>query len=117
MTLTVYGIPSCGTVKKARSWLDGARRPHSFVDFRQTPPSAAQVRGWVAKFGSRALRNTSGGSYRARGPEKDAWTEAQWTAAFIADAMLIKRPVVERDGVPVIVGWTLEETEIVERLG
>lgn len=117
MALTVYGIPSCGTVKKARAWLESARRPHTFVDFRQTPPPAAQVEAWVATFGSRALRNTSGGSYRALGAEKDTWTEAQWTAAFAADPMLIKRPVVERDGLPLIVGWTLEDAEIKERLG
>lgn len=117
MTLTVYGIPSCGTVKKARSWLEGARRPHTFVDFREVPPPAAQVTAWVAKFGSRALRNTSGGSYRALGAEKESWTDAQWIAAFTADPMLIKRPVVERDGVPVIVGWNLEDAEIKARLG
>lgn len=117
MTLTVYGIPSCGTVKKARSWLDGARRPHRFVDFREAPPTASQVRAWVAKFGARAMRNTSGGSYRALGAEKDSWTEAEWTAAFTHDPMLIKRPVVERDGVPVIVGWNLEDEEISARLG
>ncbi|GDX82201.1 arsenate reductase [Deltaproteobacteria bacterium] len=117
MSLTVYGIPSCGTVKKARSWLEGARRPHTFADFRQTPPSAGQVKAWVAKFGARALRNTSGGSYRALGPEKETWSEAEWTAAFADDPMLIKRPVIERDGVPVIVGWNLEDAEIKARLG
>jgi arsenate reductase len=103
--ITVYGIPSCGTVKKALSALTAAGLAHTFVDFRATPPDAAQVARWVQVFGAPALRNTSGGSYRALGPEKDTWSDAQWTAAFQADPMLIKRPVIEREGAPVVVGF------------
>lgn len=115
--LTVYGIPSCGTVKKARAALDAKKRGYTFVDFRSTPPSRAQVDAWVKAFGAKALRNTSGGSYRALGSEKDGWSDAQWADAFAADPMLIKRPVVESDGRPVIVGWNLDEAEIAARLG
>lgn len=115
--LLVYGIPSCGTVKKARAWLDAAKRPYRFVDLRETPPSRAQVEAWVAAFGTKALRNTSGGSYRALGAEKDGWSDKQWTDAFAADPMLIKRPVVERAGAPCVVGWTLSDAELAARLG
>lgn len=105
MTLRVYGIPSCGTVKKALSWLQQQGVAAEFVDFRSVPPSAAQVARWVDTFGDRALRNTSGGSYRALPADKDGWDTARWTAEFTADPMLIKRPVIERDGVPVQVGF------------
>lgn len=115
--LTIYGIPSCGTVKKARSWLDSAGVAHTFVDFRATPPSRAQVDTWVAKLGARALRNTSGGSFRALGPEKDGWSDTRWAEAFAADPMLIKRPVVEKDGVPVLVGWNLSDADLRARIG
>lgn len=117
MSITVYGIPSCGTVKKALAWLGAAGLPHRFVDFRATPPSAEQVAAWVAAFGAPAMRNTSGGAYRALGPEKDTWDAAQWTRAFAADPMLIRRPVVERGGVPVCVGWRLSEAELHAALG
>jgi arsenate reductase len=114
--LTVYGIPSCGTVKKARAWLLAKNAPHTFVDFRATPPTAAQVRAWVATFGATAMKNTSGGAYRALGPEKDSFTDADWTARFIADAMLIKRPIIERDGAPVLVGFRAPEKDLRARL-
>ena len=114
--LTVYGIPSCGTVKKARAWLDAAGAPYVFVDLRATPPGAETVASWVAAFGARALRNTSGGSYRALGPEKDTWDDAAWTGAFAGDPMLIKRPVVERDGAPALVGFTADDAELRRRL-
>lgn len=105
MDVVVYGIPTCGTVKKARAWLDGQGLAHRYVDLRGTPPSELRVRAWVATFGAAAMRNTSGAAYRALGPERDRWGEERWTAAFAADPMLIKRPVVERDGVPVAVGF------------
>ena len=116
MALTVYGIPTCGTVKKAKSWLDGKKIPYTSVDMRATPPAPSQVQGWVVAAGSRALRNTSGGSYRALGPEKDAWTEAEWVEAFSRDPMLIKRPVIERDGRFLLVGFANSEAELTKIL-
>lgn len=112
MALTVYGIPSCGTVKKALGWFASEGRPASFVNFRETPPSAEQVARWVAAFGVNAMKNTSGGAYRDLGADKDSWTDKRWTQAFAADPMLIKRPVVERDGKPLLVGWKLSDEEL-----
>ena len=59
----------------------------------------------MAAFGAKAMRNTSGGAYRALGDEKKTWSDARWQEAFAADPMLIKRPIVEKDGVPVAVGF------------
>lgn len=116
MSLVVYGIPSCGTVKKARAWLAARGLAHDFVDFREAPPSVETTAAWVKHFGDKALRNTSGGSYRALGPEKDGWSPSRWARAFAADPMLIKRPVVTRDGAPLLVGWTLDDDELLARL-
>jgi arsenate reductase len=115
MAITVYGIPTCTTVRKVRAWLDAHGVAHDWVDFRATPPPRARVERWVAAFGAPRLRNTSGGAYRALGPEKDGWDTARWTRAFAEDAMLIKRPVVERDGVPWSVGY--DEAALVRLAG
>ena len=103
--LKVYGIPNCDTVKTARAFLESKGIAHEFIDFRKTPPSSTQVQAWVQAFGTKAMRNTSGGSYRALPADKDSWSDAQWTSSFSADPMLIKRPVIERDGAPVLVGF------------
>jgi arsenate reductase len=103
--VVVWGIPSCGTVKKARAWLDERGVAHAFVDLRQTPPSAAKLASWARAFGVQALKNTSGGSYRALPAEKDTWSDERWLAAFAADPMLVRRPVVEKDGAALQVGW------------
>ncbi len=103
--LVVHGIPTCGTVKKARAFLDERGIAHTFCDLRKAPPSTSTVAAWVAAFGVAALKNTSGGSHRALGADKDQWSDADWTAAFARDPMLLKRPIIERAGRPLLVGF------------
>ena len=79
--ITVYGIPNCDTVKKARRWLDARGAAHTFVDYRQQPPSADEVAAWVGAVGAKALRNTSGGAYRALPDDKKSWDDARWIGA------------------------------------
>ena len=109
MTIKVYGIDSCGTVKKAKKWLEARGIAYEWVDFRKNPPAGDQVARWTQSLGALKMRNTSGGAYRALGEEKKSWDNAQWTSAFTADAMLIKRPIIERDGTAVMVGFRGED--------
>ncbi len=115
MTITLYGIPTCGTVEKARKWLDERGVAYEWVDFRDTPPEPERVARWMEAFGSKPMRNTSGGAYRAMPAEKKTWGDAEWLPRMQADAMLLKRPVVEVDGEPVLVGF--EEPLYEERFG
>lgn len=104
MAWTVYGIPSCNSVKKALRWLEEHEQEHELVNLRERPPGTERLQRWVEALGARALRNTSGRSYRALGPERASYTDARWIEAFAQDPMLIKRPVIEREGEPVHVG-------------
>jgi arsenate reductase len=105
MSIVVWGIPTCGTVKKARAALVAAGIAWVDRDLRSSPPSVQDVARFVAAVGVGALKNTSGGSYRALGPQKDQWSDRQWIEAFASDPMLIKRPVIEGDRGVVLVGW------------
>jgi arsenate reductase len=89
---------------------------YEFVDFRAHPPPAASVSTWVRVLGSKAMKNVSGGSYRALGPEREAWTEVQWSAAFAADPMLIKRPLVTVGERAVCAGWAGSDDELAAML-
>ena len=111
----VYGIPTCGTVNKAKAWLERKGVDYRWVDLRQAPPSRARIKRWLSAFGSKPMRNTSGGAYRALGPDKKSFSDAQWLDAFAADAMLLKRPIVEIDGKPALVGF--KESEYEAKLG
>jgi arsenate reductase len=109
MAIVVWGIPSCGTVKKARAALHAAGVAFVDRDLRASPPTIDDVARFVAAVGVGALKNTSGGSYRSLGAKKDHFTDAEWIAAFANDPMLIKRPVIEGPRGVVVVGWKNDE--------
>ena len=117
MTLQVYGIPNCGTCKKALQWLQTEGIPYEFINTREQPPTPDQVRDWVTTLGSRPLRNTSGQSYRDLGEQRNTMTDSQWIAAFAQDPMLIKRPLFVKDGVAVTVGFRQPVERLQELLG
>jgi arsenate reductase len=117
MPIQVYGIPNCGTCKKALQWLDDQQIDYEFINTKEHPPTLEMTQSWIASLGSKPMRNTSGHSYRALGDVKTDWTEAQWAEAFARDAMLLKRPLFVKNGEAVLVGFRDKEEVIRERLG
>jgi arsenate reductase (glutaredoxin) len=117
MTLIVYGIPTCGTCKRALQWLQAKGVEYEFVNTKEQPPNQQTLASWVGTLTSKPMRNTSGQSYRAIGDEKKDWTEPQWIEAFAKDAMLLKRPLFVKDGTAVLVGFAAAEAVIREKLG
>lgn len=115
MTLQVYGIPTCGTCKKALHWLDANGIAYEFINTKDHPPTQSQIQSWVQTLGFKPLRNTSGQSYRAIGPEKEGWSEADWIRAYSQDAMLLKRPLFVQSGEAVAVGF--KEAGLKQALG
>jgi arsenate reductase len=110
MSIQLYGVPNCGTCKKAFKWLEENGIEYEFINTKENPPPRKLIQSWIETLGSKPMRNTSGQSYRALGDEKQAWTDQQWTGAFAADAMLLKRPLFVKDGRAVSVGFRDEDT-------
>jgi arsenate reductase (glutaredoxin) len=105
MSIQVYGIPTCGTCKKALQWLNAQAISYEFINTKEHPPTPAQIASWVEILGERPMRNTSGQSYRALDETKDTWIDIQWVNAFSEDVMLLKRPLFVKDGVAIAVGF------------
>lgn len=116
MALKVYGIPSCGTCKKALQWLDANGIDYEFIDTKVHPPVRDDIQAWVAALGSKPMRNTSGQSYRALGDVKQDWGDAEWVDAFAQDAMLLKRPLFVKEGKAVLVGFRAQPEELRAKL-
>jgi arsenate reductase len=108
MTLQVYGIPTCGTCKKAIQWLALNGIAYEFINTKEQPPTRTLIQDWVNTLGSKSMRNTSGQSYRALGEAKSTWSDQQWIDAFAKDAMLLKRPLFVKAGKAVAVGFKEE---------
>ncbi|RHW18093.1 arsenate reductase [Sphingomonas gilva] len=96
---TLYGIPNCDTVKKARAWLDGRGRGHAFHDYKKAGVDAARLRRWIDVVGWEALLNRAGTTFRKLPDADKAGLDAgKAVALMLAQPSMIKRPVVEHDG-------------------
>jgi arsenate reductase len=52
--LTMYGIPNCDTIKKARTWLDDHAVAFTFHDYKKAGIDRPTLEGWVAEHGDPA---------------------------------------------------------------
>lgn len=99
MAITLYGIPNCDTVKKARTWLDAQSIAHAFHDYKKAGADPAQLARWCAIAGWEKVLNRAGTTFRKL-PEADkADLDAERAVAvMLANPSCIKRPIVEHPG-------------------
>jgi len=108
MTIRLYGIPNCDTVKKARAWLDAAGVAATFHDFKREGVDPAKLAEWSRAVGWQVLLNRAGTTFRKlEEADRADLDEARAIALMVAHPSAIKRPVVEADG-RVIVGFSAE---------
>lgn len=95
-TITLYGIPNCDTIKKARVWLDQHGVAYQFHDYKKLGVAEALVRGWVAELGWEVLLNRAGTTFRAL-PEADkqGLDADKAITLMLANPSMIKRPVLD----------------------
>jgi arsenate reductase len=100
MTITLYGIPNCDTVKKARVWLTGQELDFSFHDFRKQGLERATVEQWLTQLSRDVLVNRKGTTWRGLPDERKAAVvdDASAVALMLELPSLIKRPVLDVDG-------------------
>lgn len=96
MTLTLYGIPNCDTVKKARTWLEGRGVAYVFHDYKKQGVDRARLEGWVAEHGWETVLNRAGTTFRKL-PEADRadLSAEKAIALMLAQPSMIKRPVLD----------------------
>lgn len=96
MTITMYGIRNCDTIKKARTWLDANGIAFVFHDYKASGIDAATVRGWVREHGWEVILNRAGTTFRALPDADKADLDAEKAVALmVAQPSMIKRPVLD----------------------
>jgi arsenate reductase (glutaredoxin) len=105
MTITLYGIPNCDTVKKARVWLDEKGIAYTFHDYKKAGADAAKLAAWCDAAGWETVLNRAGTTFKKL-PDADKadLTQAKAIALMLAQPSMIKRPVVEYAG-GILVGF------------
>ena len=96
MSITIYGIKNCDTMKKARAWLDARGIDYAFHDYKAEGIAKAKLAEWCKEHGWEALLNRAGTTFRALSDsDKQNLTEAKAIALMLAQPSMIKRPVLD----------------------
>lgn len=99
MTVTVYGIKACSTMKKAFVWLEARGVGYDFHDYKKAGVTAAQLTRWCGAAGWPAVLNRSGTTFRKLDDaDKQGLTQDKAIALMVAQPSMIKRPIVEAGG-------------------
>lgn len=94
MTVTLYGIKNCDTVKKARKWLDANSVPYTFHDFRVDGINKTLVNNFLKQVDTETLINKRGTTWRKLSDEeKDIKNKTQAIELMLENPTIIKRPV------------------------
>ena len=93
--MTIYGIKTCGSVKKATKFMDEHGISYDFVDFKKEHVGCERIEKWLGKVSIDKLFNNKGTKYRTLGLKElnlDDEGKKEW---LCKENMLIKRPVIE----------------------
>jgi len=113
MTITLYGIPNCDQVKKARSWLSHHQVTVDFYDVKKKEVTPALISTWLNQLDWQTLINRRGTTWRKL-PETEQLAVIDAASAIrcmVSSPSTIKRPVLvieTEQRVEVIVGFSEE---------
>ena len=97
--ITMFAIPNCDTVKKARVWLDGHGVAYAFHDYKKQGIDKLVREGWVKQVGWEILLNRAGTTFKKLpDADKAGITERKAIALMLANPSMIKRPVLAVKG-------------------
>lgn len=97
--ITIYGIKSCDTMKKARTWLDEHGVAYAFHDYKAEGIDKASLERWAGQVGWETLLNRAGTTFRKL-PDaaRENLNERKAIALMLEQPSMIKRPVLDVGG-------------------
>ena len=109
MPITIYGIKTCDTMKKARAWLDKHGVEYGFHDYKTAGIDRERLEAWSKKVAWETLLNRAGTTFRKL-PDKDKTgiDVKKAIALMLAQPSMIKRPVLDLGRGKLLVGFAPE---------
>ena len=98
MTITIYGIKSCSTMKKAFTKLDELGVSYDFHDYKKQGIDKESVQRWIDELGIDKVLNKRGTTWRKLTDEQKQAADANVNSAIdllVENTSMIKRPIVE----------------------
>jgi len=106
--ISMFAIPNCDTVKKARRCLEQKKVDYEFIDFKKIPPTKEQIKAWSEYLGELPI-NKKGMTYRKYKDHYEALSVAEKINFIITNTSLIKRPVLVQNGEIIAIGFNEEQ--------
>lgn len=109
--ITIYGIPNCDTMKKARKWLSEQQIEYQFHDYKKQGVSEELLNRWLEEIDWEILLNRRGMMWRKLS-EQDRASICKDSAIklMLATPSIIKRPVLDT-GAQLAVGFKPDQYE------
>ncbi|GLQ75186.1 ArsC family reductase [Vibrio sp. vnigr-6D03] len=94
MANTMYGIPNCDTIKKAKKWLEAENIAYDFHDYRKQGIDKSMVETFCEQLGWEQVLNKRGTTFRQLSQEqKDSLNEQTAVELLVEHPAMIKRPI------------------------
>ncbi|MCI5968812.1 arsenate reductase family protein [Helicobacter sp.] len=95
--MRLYGIKTCGSVKKAMQFLDAKGVEYTFIDLKKEKPTQEELESWVKQVGFGILLNKKGTTYKKLALKELDLSDAEIKEWLLKEPMLFKRPIVVYD--------------------
>jgi arsenate reductase len=106
MTITIYGIRNCDTMKKARGWLDSHGVAYAFHDYKSAGIDRARLERWCKTVGWETLLNRAGITFRKLSETDKQELDAEKAIALMLEQpSMITRPVLDLGDRKLLVGF------------
>ena len=105
--MTVYGIKNCNTVKSALAWLKTHNVEFEFHDYKSKGITQSKLKDWSKQVGWESLVNKRGTTWRQldEAVQEKIISEAAAINLMKDKSSVIKRPLIERDGKIIALGF------------
>lgn len=98
MSITIYGIKSCDTMKKAFAKLNELDVSYDFHDYKKQGIDKATVQRWVDSLGIDKVLNKRGTTWRKLSTEQKQAADTNVDKAInllVENSSMLKRPIIE----------------------
>ncbi len=106
--ISMFAIPNCDTVKKARAFLEKNKIEYEFIDFKKSPPTKEQIKAWSDYLGELPI-NKKGMTYRKYKDHYEALSLSEKIDFIIANTSLIKRPILVKNSKTIAMGFNEDQ--------
>ena len=106
---TLYAIPNCDTVKKARTWLADHGVAYQFHDYKKQGIDRATIERWLMQKPWEELVNRAGATWKKLPDAEKPTTADEAIALMLEKTSVIRRPLIESNGQIVALGFKADD--------